>query len=189
MILIGLTGPAGVGKTTAAMILAEQFGYALIGFADPIREFVLRLYPNWSQWHLGAGKDAPDEAVGLTPRAAMCLAGDYGRSIKSDVYLQWAEAWVGQVAQRGAPGVVIHDVRTEMEADWLREGPRWSDAVQRALLIHLQRRGVEFRLDHLTERGVAAKPGDALVANPGTLHGLRGELLAELAKIRRKSAA
>jgi hypothetical protein len=83
--------------------------------------------------------------------------------------------------QFDAPGVVIHDLRLSLEAKWLR--------LAGGLLIHLQREGVRFTGDHPTELGVSAEPGDRVIRNPGTIEGLRGELLQALVDIRRRAAA
>ena len=42
---IGFIGPMGVGKSTAAKHLAEQYRYTVVSFADPLREIALALDP------------------------------------------------------------------------------------------------------------------------------------------------
>jgi hypothetical protein len=68
--------------------------------------------------------------------------------------------------------VVIDDVRFEAEAQMIRTlGGR---------IVHLQRRGVEYRRDHNSEHGITIAEGDLVLSNPGDMAGLRGELVQVL---------
>lgn len=181
MTLIGLAGPAGVGKTTAATLLGAELGYPVFGFADPIREVVFKLFPAWDEWHLSAGKDRKSPTYGVSPRHAMRVIGDHGRAMQHDLYVRAMARRVDRARGQGAAGVVIHDVRMAVEAHWLREAG--------GTLIHLQRDGSQFSREHRTECGVSCEQDDVTVRNPGTLAGLRGELLSALTDIRRRIAA
>ncbi len=61
MNLIGLTGPAGSGKSTVARILSDHYGFAELSFAAPIRDFVCRL-TGWTLDTLQALKEEPHVA-------------------------------------------------------------------------------------------------------------------------------
>jgi DNA polymerase III delta prime subunit len=174
-ILIGLAGPAGVGKTTAAALLAQAVGCPVLGFADPIRETVLRLVPSWGKWHLEDGKDHKRRDAPFAPRHAMQVIGDHARSLQWDIYIRAMERRLAGHKDEGAPGAVVHDLRTQAEAIWLRE--------EGGVLVHLQREGVAFRGDHATEMGVSAAPEDLVIHNPGTLEGLRAELQVGLVDV------
>ena len=45
MNLIGITGPAGAGKSTAAQFLVEDAGFVAIGLADVLKRFVGHVWP------------------------------------------------------------------------------------------------------------------------------------------------
>ena len=167
--LIGLCGPAEVGKTTAATIISKELGYRILGFADPIRETVLKLIPAWDGHNIEDGIDIMNSLLRRSPRDLMRIIGDHARSLQWDIYIRRAESRVRALRDEGVPGVVIHDTRTEQEANWVREyGGR---------LIHLQRYGVKYRADHATEMRVYPQPCDTLINNPGTISGLRRKLL------------
>jgi len=58
--LVGLAGPAGSGKSTAAALIAADGGWRLVAFADPLRVWASELHPEWALVDLlGAGKDTP----------------------------------------------------------------------------------------------------------------------------------
>lgn len=46
--LVGFAGPAGVGKSTAAALVAGEGGWRMMSFADPLRALALALHPEWS---------------------------------------------------------------------------------------------------------------------------------------------
>lgn len=46
--LVGLAGPAGVGKSTAATLIALSGDWRTLSFADPLRSVALGLHPEWS---------------------------------------------------------------------------------------------------------------------------------------------
>ena len=56
--LVGFAGPAGVGKSSAAELLAAEGGWRLVSFADPLRALALALHPEWTLVDVvGARKD------------------------------------------------------------------------------------------------------------------------------------
>lgn len=175
--LIGFAGPAGVGKTTAANLLGAELGFPVMGFADPIRAAVLRLYPLWDEWHMSAGKDLKQVGVGLTPREAMQRMGDEARSWRGDIFVRLASTQVRRFQGQGAAGAIVHDVRLPGEAEWLRAAG--------GTVVHLCRKNIRFSSDHHTEVGVTREPEDLAITNTGTIDGLRSELLSALVALRR----
>lgn len=167
--LIGFAGPSGAGKTTAAKMLAASLGYALLGFADPIRLSVA-VHFGISLAELERRKDS-DTRI----RPLLRTIGDHARALQWDIYLRTAGRLVGMLRDRDAAGAVIHDLRTELEGNWLRE--------EGGIIIHLQRDGRKFGADHLTEMGIRAEPDDLVIRNPGTIDGLRAELLSTLSSL------
>lgn len=56
--LVGFAGPAGVGKSSAAALLAAEGGWRIVSFADPLRALALALHPEWTLVDVvGARKD------------------------------------------------------------------------------------------------------------------------------------
>jgi len=180
-LLLGLAGPAGVGKTTAACWIGMSYGFSMLGFADPIREAALALFPAWDSRHMCAGKDQVDERVGIAPRHALRVIGDHARALQPDIYVRALARRVLLARNDGAPGAIIHDLRMPGEAAWLRAAG--------GTLIHVQRDGLAFRGDHPTEDGLPGLPDDCALHNPGTLLGLRAEIDGVLVHIRRRRAA
>lgn len=46
--LVGFAGPAGVGKSTAAALVAGEGGWRMVSFADPLRAMALAFHPEWT---------------------------------------------------------------------------------------------------------------------------------------------
>lgn len=114
--IIGLTGYARSGKDTIANILVEEHGYIRIGFADAIRDFLLKLNPILMDGHrLGEYvglygwevAKAQDEVRRLLQETGMAARQIFGEDF-----------WVEQVLQKIGPtdNVVIPDVRFKNEA-------------------------------------------------------------------------
>jgi hypothetical protein len=122
MILIGLSGKAGAGKSTVARYLVEDYGFTLIKFADLIKD-MLRVLGLTDLELEGAGKDKPCYLLGgKTPRLAMQTLGtEWGRhTMYSDI---WVEAWyrrVNEVLQAGGK-VVCDDVRFANEVSAVKQ--------------------------------------------------------------------
>ena len=112
MRVIGLTGKAGSGKSTAAKYLVEEYGYTLIKFADPLKD-MLRVIGLGHYELEGDGKEKPCYLLGgKTPRFAMrSLGTEWGRhTMYQDI---WVEAWyrrANEIVQSGGK-VVCDDVR------------------------------------------------------------------------------
>lgn len=127
--LIGLVGPAGSGKDTAAQRLVEQHGFVAYALAEPIRTM---LYAMFSEANIPAAKlftteakAQPIEALnGATPRHLMqSLGTEWGRKlVGEDVWLTVAERHLGLLAgdEPVADRIVITDVRFANEAAWVR---------------------------------------------------------------------
>lgn len=169
MILIGLAGPARVGKDTAAEILAEEYGLFRYAFAEPLKRMLETVFGD----HFREG-----DRSGICPETGksyrymlQTLGTELGREMwHPDVWVratermwkgvQAGEVYVSKKGQIGMPqafGMVLSDVRFDSEAEWIRN--------QGGTVIHLRRDGVEFSSDHVSESGVKWEQGDALVSN------------------------
>lgn len=118
--IIGLSGPIGCGKTTAARVL-EEMGYKRVRFAGPLKAMThaIGLTPEHTD---GALKEVPCDLIGgRTPRFFMQRLGtEFGRQMIADDL--WIRAWKSAVASlpEDVP-VVADDVRFANEAKVVRE--------------------------------------------------------------------
>lgn len=123
MILIGLCGPKGSGKSTVASLLEENHEATLYAFADYIKEAAEQIYGFYytDLWGPSERREtAYPELGGLTPRKACEEIGELGRKL-------WADTWLTRVAERVKAErphtAVISDVRHINEAKWvIKEG-------------------------------------------------------------------
>ena len=159
MHIIGITGPAGAGKDTAAAYLVKRLGrpWRVASFADPFKA-MLREGLSLSEAQLyGDEKGVTDPRYGKTPRELLQTLGtQWGRDmVGRDV---WVEAMAARIGPAGR--VVIPDVRFENEADMVRR--------RRGRVLHIKGRG-GIDGDHASEPGVELMRGDAVVWNGGTV--------------------
>jgi hypothetical protein len=122
--LIGLTGLAGSGKSEAARILIEQFGFERVKFADPLKNMIRRMLADMG--HIaedvermieGDLKEVEIPELGVTPRRLMVTLGtEWGRDlIRADL---WTRLWAARVDQFDL--VIADDVRFPNEVDAIR---------------------------------------------------------------------
>lgn len=123
--LIGFTGLAGCGKSTAAMYLAHEHNWTRFRMADPLKNMLRTLFtdmgydpPTVARMIEGDLKEVRNADLTVTPRRAMQTLGtDWGRDMIHPDF------WV-RVASRklaGAKGhVVVEDVRFDNEAKMIR---------------------------------------------------------------------
>lgn len=168
--IIGLAGVAGSGKSTAATILVETFGFVRLRFAGPIKAMMkcLGLSDAEVDGHL---KESPCKILGgKTPRHAMQTLGtEWGRQMISDSL--WLDIVKAGIASIDPGSVVIDDVRFDNEACAIRDVG--------GILIRIARPEVMVpRQIHPSE--TASFPVDHVIINNGTM----AEFAAEVKKIR-----
>ena len=114
--VIGLTGFAGVGKTTIARLFTHK-GYTLTRFAEPLKDMLRALGLSEEELN-GSLKDAPCVTIlGITPRHAMQTLGmEWGRDlIHPDL---WIHIWglrARKVLDSGGR-IIVDDCRFRNEA-------------------------------------------------------------------------
>lgn len=159
MKVIGLTGPAGSGKSTVAAILRQHHGFVEESFAQPIRDFIHGLIAAETPCSelMRAHKEAPHPLLcGKSPRYAMQTLGtEWGRNlIHPDFWITLLDRDLRDCAEI-LPRVVISDVRFPNEAAWIRE---------RGELWHLTRPGLPVN-SHASEAGIAVTDCDLVLDN------------------------
>lgn len=140
-LIIGLTGHAGVGKSTAAAMLedfipeCQQFA-----FANPLKEAAADLFGiGLEHFHLASLKNFPlDYWAEWTPRKILQLLGTEGiRSIfGEDFWTRRMELeFLNCFDSEAETYAIIHDVRFQNELEWIRS--------KEGIIIHLTRNGYD----------------------------------------------
>lgn len=161
--IIGIAGPARVGKDTVAnFILAEVGGYRY-SFADPIYAMLRQLGIDMSDPYWEMRKEETIPALGTSPRHMMQTLGtEWGRQLINP------DLWVILAHQRllhNGPGMIVPGVRFENEALWIRKnGGR---------IIHLSCPDARKVKAHISENGVTQEPNDWYIYNDSTLEALQ----------------
>ena len=162
MIVIGIKGLIGSGKTTAARYLIEHHGFVRGRFAGALKD-MLRAYLAYrgcdpatiDRMVDGDLKEKPSRWLGgRTPRRAMEWLGGSGRDYMGEDF------WIGTEADRlqadSPTRVVVEDVRYANEGVWIGE--------QGGVVVEVVRPGQQPQ-DHRTERAQAAVKADLAIMN------------------------
>lgn len=164
-LLIGLTGRARSGKTTAAEYLGGTFMLEHYAFADPLRHGLMAIFNLDASDFEGERKEQPLAWLPHSPRQLMQSMGtEWARdTIHPDVWVMLAEQNLDYItAALGAViGFVVSDIRFENEADLIRR--------RGGTVIHINRRNAEPVNAHVSETGVKANDNDLYVRNDGTV--------------------
>lgn len=180
--IIGITGPAGAGKDTAAQVLIDVRGYQRMSFADPIKAMLaagLGLTPE--QLNDPAGKEAPiDWIIGQTPRQLMQTLGtEWGRQlVHPDI---WVRAMARMIESSPAQRIVIPDVRFENEAHAIRQ--------MGGKIIRLEGRHNPTVPGHISESGIEPNPADWPLRNTGSIAALQAAALTLALRAETRGAA
>ncbi len=163
--VIGITGPAGCGKDTAADYIIGQCGvYRKASFADPLKQMLHAIGLTQAQTH-GDLKDIVDPRYGVTPRHMMQKLGtEWGRQcIHPNI---WVRAMFVMLEDE-EDAYIIPDVRFENEANFVR---------QHGTLIHIVGRDRVIDATHVSESGVVQLEQDVVIHNTGSLQDLYRKL-------------
>jgi hypothetical protein len=168
--LIGLTGYAQHGKDTAAQVLVEEYGYARVAFADPLKDLAVAVNPLVSlSAHdpsvmarlrdlvvpSGLHTGASWETAKKNPEVRRLLQelGTGARAILGDdIWVRTAERRILEAAPRP---VVVSDVRFPNEADFIT---RHSGEVWRIVRLNADASNYDngLGISHPSEAGVGA---------------------------------
>lgn len=159
--LIGLTGAAGVGKDTVALLLTSS-QYSRYAFAQPLKEAlsVLGIAEPTSR----EAKEADMEGRPYSYRkAAQTLGTEWARNLDPNFWLNLATQKTEHIAK-----LVVTDVRFENEANWIRS--------KGGVIWHITGRAPTVTGDaakHASEKSVAFQDGDFRLDNSGTVDQLK----------------
>lgn len=121
MILIGITGKAGVGKDTAASFLVGQAGFKRYAFADPLKKIAAILFnTDPSVFDDQEAKKVYDPRWNLTRRQMAQFVGTEMVRDKLSAN-HWIRLLDYNLDQRIVARNVVTDVRFQNEADWIVE--------------------------------------------------------------------
>jgi len=119
--IIALSGPAGCGKSTAAIYLVVQHGFVRVKFAAPLKAMIAALGFGDAEIEGGLKERPHPLLAGKTPRHAMQTLGtEWGRNcIGPDFWVGLWERTVCDVLDHGGR-VVVDDCRFDNEAACVR---------------------------------------------------------------------
>lgn len=173
--IIGLTGAAFAGKDTAGLYLAKAHHFAVLAFADPIRDGLKAMMDLTDCEFSPENKEKIIPWLGKSPRTLMQTLGtEWGRNIVDQAI--WTKH-MGQrihLANQAGADVVITDVRFKTEADLIKRlgGEIW----------RIQRPNAETtsHSQHISETEMAKIVADEVLINNGTLEQLYEQIDAAL---------
>ena len=162
--IIGLSGYAQSGKDEVAKILVSEYGFTRVAFADPIRELLYEMNPNFRDTLLQQAVDnhgwdevKKDQSV----RRMLQNLGVGARKTFGENF------WVQQALRRVhfEENWVITDVRFKNEANAIKK-------YDNAELWRVKRPGVEAINGHISEHDLDDYKFDQILKNEGTLEDL-----------------
>lgn len=179
--IIGLTGPAGAGKDTAALHLCAAYGFASFALADPIRKGIMAMF-DMAEVELvdRSKKEQPIYWLGKSPRQLMQTLGtEWGRQhVADDIWLRLADQRIAHLTANakylGLKGIVITDIRFPNEAEWIR---------QRGDLVHITRQSKclnQSTAKHASEQGIAPLDCESILINDSTIADLYRQIEAAI---------
>ncbi len=164
-LLIGLTGRARSGKSTAAEHLVGTYLLEHYAFADPLRDGLMAIFNLDPTDFQGDRKEQPLAWLDQSPRQLMQSMGtEWARNtVHPDVWVKLAEQNLDYMTKAlGAVlGFVVSDVRFENEADLIRR--------RGGTVIHIFRPDAQAVNSHVSEAGVAAHKDDLTLTNYDTV--------------------
>lgn len=171
--LLGLSGPAGSGKSSVAAYLAVNHGFHCLAFADPLKDLVQEAFQFFPVQVYGDQKEEIDHRFGKSPRWCLQALGTACREIWPDIWVWRLEDALRRYWQLHQPPVVVTDVRLRNEVQMLQR--------LGAKLLRLERPGYPGAAngipDHISETDLNDFHGwDAILVNSGSLADLYSQV-------------
>jgi len=128
IVIIGLTGVSGVGKSSAAEVLRDSYRKGgnparVINLSDPMKKFCEEMFGfSYNSLYGPAEHRAdPHPVTGVVPRLALQQLGSWGRSLQLDLWLSHALKTIDMLSKKGFTRFIIPDIRFRNEADKIKE--------------------------------------------------------------------
>jgi hypothetical protein len=170
-VLIGITGRAGAGKTTAAEYLRARYDFECLAFADALKDCLALLLADrgidHAVLHEPQFKSVPLDAMhDASARHLMQSLGDWGRQVAKGFWVQQLAHRAGMVGH-AAPvhdRICITDVRYPNEEEWL--------LYQGGALLRITRQAASRTDTHSSESWSDSLLAHASIPNDGSIGGL-----------------
>lgn len=133
-IIIGLTGLAGAGKSTAARFLEQEHGFSRVPFAGPLKRMALDL--GFTEAEISTGKEQPCDWFAL-PRDLSSR--QVLRAITRIVPFGWAHPDVEHEPRPMLGGKSVAEAIADLRAWYANDAPHWITP-----RVFLQRLGTEW---------------------------------------------
>lgn len=117
MILLGLLGPAGSGRDRIAKHMVAAHNWAQYRMGGPVRE-MLELIGLMPEQFLPGQRDAP--LFQSSPAGIEKSLSEWGVAQWPDLWRAMASREIRNIAPLGYPGIVISDLQSDEDADWVR---------------------------------------------------------------------
>lgn len=175
-VIIGLTGPAGCGKSTVASYLKVSYDFEEISFADPIKRVCSELFNlPLSVFHDRYKKEIKIERYGgKSPRDLLQWFGtDIMRTFDDQFWLKRAFWQTNDLLEQKGPftNIVFSDVRFTNEAEGILQFSRHA-LIQIVPGEHLPSRLSATAASHVSENGIPSDLITHVVKNDSTLDAL-----------------
>ena len=165
--IIGLIGPAGAGKTTAAEMIGGMLeDVEVMSVAAPVKAMLLAMGLQPVDFTRKA-KEKQIGWIGASPRQLMQSLGDWGRGTNQSLWVSILETRVTSSLLSGTQDIVIDDIRLPLEAALVRKF--------NGKLIRIMRPGLSGS-SHQTERAQSLIDADHVIENNQGLEHLRNAL-------------
>lgn len=175
MVLIGLMGIKGSGKTSAALYLMKQYGFIEKSFAECLKRACQELFLLSDSQVFGTQeeKETPDDRwFGCTPRKMLQFVGtDLLRNnlntimpgLGNDIFIHHFKLWYeSEIKKNPNLCVVVSDVRFQNEIDFIQKIGGFVIKINRPSVMTNDMHSSEMELQSITTY-------DYLIENTGTL--------------------
>ncbi len=184
VLIIGLAGLQGAGKSTVANHLANKYGFVRYSFSKPLKDAAKIIYYLSDEQLYGNLKNVIDERYGITPRFILQQLGtEVCRCIHQDTWILAARNFIQHhikeyekyesYRQGDELRIVIDDCRFENEATFVLLG----NPSGRGRVFKVYGRSYEVEgKDHQSEKGLPDHYIDAVIDNSGDYFSLTSQV-------------
>ena len=158
--IVGVSGPAGAGKSTAAMFLRDAYGYRMMSFAEALKRVTFAGF-GIAPIEDRMLKETVIPMLGISYRRLAQIVGtEWGRHLRSDLWITLVNNQVQALAKDGFH-CAFTDLRFPNEEAYIRsQGVVWHV---------LKEDAVGNEIKHVSEQGIPRRPEDAVFVNDMTM--------------------